>query len=164
MRRRRGIWSESGPVGWRRHFASSHESGESSAARFARVHRPATFRRILPPRRRCCTAYWICLRRYTPESDVLAEFTEQLAKSGDVPAAVVEELCTLLSRITTMTATSRTPPPVRAAPMPNVPPGFAHSSQTARPANPRPTPCRHTGRTSTRSPALSPPTRNTFQL
>jgi len=63
---RRGIWSESGPVGWRRHFASSHESGESSAARFARVHRPATFSRILPPRRRCCTASWICSRGYTP--------------------------------------------------------------------------------------------------
>jgi hypothetical protein len=32
------------------------------------------------------------------ESDVLAEYTEQLAESGDVPAAVVEQLCTLLSQ------------------------------------------------------------------
>ena len=32
----------------------------------AHLHRPATFSRILPPRRRCCTASWICSRGYTP--------------------------------------------------------------------------------------------------
>ena len=39
---------------------------------FARVrpsahrYRPATFSRILPPPRRCCTASWMCSRGYTP--------------------------------------------------------------------------------------------------
>jgi hypothetical protein len=47
----------------------SHKSGESSAAGFARVHRPATFSRILPPRTRCCTASWICSRGCKAPSD-----------------------------------------------------------------------------------------------
>jgi hypothetical protein len=44
----------------------SDESAQSAAARFARVQSPATFSRILPPRRRCCTASWMCSRGYTP--------------------------------------------------------------------------------------------------
>ena len=43
------------------------EAGQRIAPRSsAHLHRPATFSRILPPRRRCCTASWICSRGYTP--------------------------------------------------------------------------------------------------
>jgi integrase len=42
------------------------EDGGALNTSSAHLHRPATFSRILPPRRRCCTASWMCSRGYTP--------------------------------------------------------------------------------------------------